>query len=85
MAEKSPIPFWLVWNEWSKEQPTDHVAKSSAEETARRLARANPGRTFYVLAPLSSFTVFTGGAEVVERFELDELPASQAESTDAQK
>lgn len=83
MACNMPVPFWLVWNGNSQEPQTDrHTVKSDAEAAARRLARSNPGRTFYVLAPLSSFTV---GKEVIERFDRDEIPPDHQGSRDAEK
>jgi hypothetical protein len=41
--------FWLVWNENGRVPMYRHDTLESAQTEAERLARANPGETFYVL------------------------------------
>lgn len=44
-------PFWLVWNRHGRKPVFEHENYLSARAEAERLARANPGSAFYVLAP----------------------------------
>ncbi|MFS0771078.1 hypothetical protein [Sphingomonas sp. 1P08PE] len=55
-------PFWLVWNEDGRSPVVKHASRDVAEAEAARLASVNMGRTFHVLAVMSSITT---SAEVV--------------------
>lgn len=44
-------PFWLVWNRHGRRPVYEHESYHSARAEAERLAKANPGSAFYVLAP----------------------------------
>jgi len=50
ISDPSP-PFWLVWRRHSRTPVFEHPSYHSARTEAERLARANPGSAFYVLAP----------------------------------
>lgn len=65
------IPFWLVWCEDGGEPRQKHSCAVSAEIEAERLARANPGKSFCVLAPTARFTE---RRVTVERFDLLDVP-----------
>ncbi len=65
-----PTPFWLVWCEDGGEPRVKHDSERDAEREAERLARANPGKSFCVLACRARFTETRLH---VERF-ADELP-----------
>lgn len=41
--------FWIVWRLHGGAPTVKHYDKSDAEREAERLAKANPGETFYVL------------------------------------
>ena len=45
-------PFWLVWNRRGRKPVYEHESYFSARAEAERLAKANPGEAFYVLAPV---------------------------------
>lgn len=47
-------PFWFVWNEQGHAPTHKHVTVESAKAEAERLARANPGERFTVLAALGT-------------------------------
>ncbi len=52
--------FWLVWNERGQQAPRrKHPTEREARAEAERLARANPGETFHVLALIGSCSVPT--------------------------
>lgn len=70
----APTPFWLVWSPGGERPPRyRHPDLLSATIEADRLAAANPGQKFFVLAPICSAL-----AEVItrERFcdPLDQVP-----------
>ena len=50
MSDPKP-PFWLVWNRRGRSPVYEHESYESARREAERLAKANPGNAFYVLAP----------------------------------
>lgn len=51
----APAPFWLVWSPGGDRPPRfKHSSLRSASVEADRLAAANPGSKFYVLAPVCS-------------------------------
>lgn len=54
MSIPKPTPFWLVWNENGRAPCYKHETSGSASREAERLAAANPGQTFVVLAPMLS-------------------------------
>jgi len=54
MSISKPTPFWLVWNENGRTPCYKHQTSGSASREAERLAAANPGQTFVVLAPTLS-------------------------------
>jgi len=49
MSEVQPL-FWCVWCEGGGNPTVKHREFTSAKAEAQRLARANPGRRFVVLA-----------------------------------
>jgi len=49
-------PYWLVWREGGPGPTYRHPDVVSAENEAKRLARANPGQAFVILCPLSRIT-----------------------------
>lgn len=49
-ADRKP-PFWLVWRRGGRTPVYEHASYASARAEVERLARANPGSGFYVLAP----------------------------------
>lgn len=44
-------PFWLVWRRGGRSPVCEHANYPTARAEAERLAAANPGGAFYVLAP----------------------------------
>jgi hypothetical protein len=48
--------FFLVWEETSGYTKFRHFQKHLAEQEAERLAVSNPGRRFYILAPIEMCT-----------------------------
>ena len=42
-------PFWMVWNENSRDTNVRHGSAGEARTEATRLVRINPGTKFYVL------------------------------------
>lgn len=63
MRSPMSIQFWLVWNPDGRSPSFRHPTRLSAESEAARLARLNPGATFYVLEPvcrvIKSDVIFT--------------------------
>jgi hypothetical protein len=49
-ADPAP-PFWLVWRRYGRTPVFEHESYYRARVEAERLAKANPGCAFYVLAP----------------------------------
>lgn len=49
-ADPKP-PFWLVWRRGGRPPVFEHPSYQAARTEAERLAQANPGSEFYVLAP----------------------------------
>lgn len=45
-----PMTFWVVWNPNGQNPRYRHASRLDAEQEAGRLARANPGKEFFVLA-----------------------------------
>lgn len=41
--------FWLVWNPEGRAPTYQHDSEESARSEAERLAKLNPGQSFYVL------------------------------------
>jgi hypothetical protein len=53
----APTPFWLVWSPGGERPPSyRHSTMRDATVEADRLALANPGSKFFVLAPVCSVT-----------------------------
>ncbi|MDE2469412.1 MAG: hypothetical protein KGL35_11865 [Bradyrhizobium sp.] len=71
MTKDNPPPFWLVWNPNRNAAQYKHPSEKNAEEEAHRLAKACPGETFYVLAPVTSITK---SDVTIERFNPDHIP-----------
>lgn len=46
--------FWLVWREFTTSPTHKHGTEASARREAERLARANPGEEFFILAAIDS-------------------------------
>lgn len=46
--------FWLVWHDNGGYPTAKHAHVNSARREAERLARANPGKSFHVLALLGT-------------------------------
>lgn len=46
--------FWLVWRGGGGVPTHMHPTKDSAEREAERLAKANPGSTFYVMKAVAA-------------------------------
>lgn len=69
----SQVPFYLVWSPTGSTPPRYcHGTQDAAEAEADRLARANPGKNFFVVAPLYSVVA---GAFETKHFTLpDEVP-----------
>ena len=63
------VPFWLVWCENGGEPRVKHKTLYQAETEAERLARANPGKSFCVMACASRFTE---RRVTIERFDCDD-------------
>lgn len=49
--------FWCVWNEGGGSPTYKHAEYSTASKEAQRLARANPGKRFVVLAAAVAYVV----------------------------
>lgn len=64
-------PFWLVWREGGPAPTRKHKREDLAEVEAIRLARENPGHTFYVL-PVAS--AITSSDLKIDRFITDGIP-----------
>lgn len=41
--------FWMVWNEGNQDPRYKHPTERQARDEAERLARANPGKRFFLL------------------------------------
>ena len=54
MTENAPF-FWIVWCEGGGNPTVKHADYDRAKREAQRLARANPGRRFVVLAAAIAF------------------------------
>jgi len=65
-------PFWLVWNEDGRSPTVKHASRDIAEAEAARLAAQNQGRSFHVLAVMSS--VSTTAEVVGTRFDPNRTP-----------
>lgn len=48
--------FWLVWRLGGGAPTVKHFDKADAEREAERLAKCNPGETFYVLKTVAAAT-----------------------------
>lgn len=71
----APSPFWVVWNPEGNVPFVRHQSRDIAQGEAERLARNNPGQSFYVLASLSvsrKSDVETTHFDVMEL--IDEVP-----------
>lgn len=66
MSDTRQPPFWLVWAEDGTAPRFKHVNQSSAEVEAQRLARLNPGTSFFVLCPTMRIT---RQDTIIERFD----------------
>lgn len=62
--------YWVVWLVGGGSPTRTHDSEGNAESEARRLALANPGKTFAVLAAKTHFRV----DDPVTRIDLDEAP-----------
>jgi len=49
-------PYWLVWCEDGDAPRVKHPSVDAASREAERLARAYPGKSFCVLAPVARVT-----------------------------
>lgn len=47
--DESASTFWMVWNPQAYAPTVKHQSFEAAEAEAERLARGNPGQTFYLL------------------------------------
>ena len=63
--------FWLVWCLDGSSPKYKHPTPYSAEQEAKRLARATPGTQFVVLQSLSGHLVPSPG---IERIDYDPIP-----------
>lgn len=46
---KKVARFWMVWSPQGNQPTRRHPSRAIADTEAARLAKANPGRTFFVL------------------------------------
>lgn len=76
MASREPL-FWCVWCEGGGDPTVKHPGYHDARAEAQRLARANPGKRFVVMAAAVAFVKrdldevqYAGGYELGE----DEIP-----------
>lgn len=46
--------FWMIWNPYGHAPTHKHITVESARAEAERLARLNPGVTFYVLQAVAT-------------------------------
>lgn len=63
--------FWMVWREGTPTTRHRHQFKVDADAEAERLAKMNPGETFFVLKTVSAMTAH---APKVERHKLTQDP-----------
>ena len=58
MNSEKPVPFWIVWCPDGATPPKHcHTSEAFAEDEARRLARVNPGKVFFVMRAVSRSAV----------------------------
>lgn len=51
--------FWMVMRADSNLSSVRHQSESSARAEAERLSKMNPGKTFFVMAPIAACEVVT--------------------------
>lgn len=68
MSRPEHPPFWMVYGVDQRAPAYQHPSRAGAVAEARRLARAHPGISFFVLAAERGFMV----AEPVIEIEIDD-------------
>ena len=49
------VKFWMVWNPAARGPAFKHDTRKSADDEAKRLAKANPRQSFFVLKAMGGF------------------------------
>lgn len=62
----TPAVFWMVWNKNGAQPRATHATEAKARREAVRLAHANPGEKFIVLAATDKFWVAAPLAQAAE-------------------